>query len=150
MPQVSKYPLDKDTEHEMFRKFWESISVLRDADAVASFFSDFLSDTEEIMLAKRFTIAVLLIRGRRPKDIKDILHVSNSATGSVGAWLKNASPKTRATLERVIKEGHWEQFIDKIEALFDELPPAYGTDWSKAGKEKWKRKMERSSRQSLR
>jgi uncharacterized protein YerC len=150
MTQVSKYPLDKDTEKEMFRKFWESISALHDADTVASFFSDFLSDTEELMLAKRFTIAVLLLRGRRPKDVKDILHVSNSATGSVGAWLKNAGPKTRATLERVIKEGKWEQFIDKIDALFDELPPSYGTDWSKAGKEKWKRKMERSSRQSLR
>src|SRR3990167_7851670 len=101
MTQTSKYPLDRDTEKEMFRKFWKSISVLRDADSVASFFSDFLSDTEELMLAKRFTIAVFLLRGRRPKDIKDILHVSNSATGAVGAWLKNANPKTRATLLRV-------------------------------------------------
>ena len=150
MTQTSKYPLDRDTEKEMFRKFWKSISVLRDADSVASFFSDFLSDTEELMLAKRFTIAVFLLRGRRPKDIKDILHVSNSATGAVSAWLKNAKPKTVAALERIIKETNWEEFIDDIEAMLDELPPRYGTNWSRVGHEKWQRKMTRASRQSLR
>jgi uncharacterized protein YerC len=134
----------------MFQKFWQSLSSLRDADSVASFFSDFLTGTEELMLAKRFTVAVLLLRGRQPKDIKKILHVSNSTTGSVGAWLKNAKPKTIATLERIMKESQWDAFIDKIEELFDELPPRYGTDWSKAGKAKWKRKVERASRQSLR
>ncbi|OGG28401.1 hypothetical protein A3A64_03615 [Candidatus Gottesmanbacteria bacterium RIFCSPLOWO2_01_FULL_48_11] len=150
MTKVSKYPLDKDIETEMFRKFWLSMSGLRDADAIASFFTDFLSGTESLMLAKRFTIAVLLLRGKRPKDITGILHVSYSATGSVSSWLKNASPKTLATLERVIKESKWESLLDKIEALLDTLPPQYGTDWSKAGKEKWKRTMERATRQTLR
>ena len=134
----------------MFRKLWQSVSALRDADAVSSFFSDFLSDTEELMLAKRFAIAVLLLRGRRPKDIKDVLHVSNSATGAVSAWLKNAKPKTIKTLERVIKESNWEEFIDQIEAHVDRLPLRYGTNWSKAGKDKWQLEKERASRRSLR
>ena len=148
--QISKYPLDKQIEQEMFRKFWRSISALREADIVASFFSDFLTKTEELMLAKRFTIAILLLRGRRPKDIKRILHVSNSATGTVGAWLKNAKPKTIATLERVIKESNWESLIDKIDSFVDALPPHYGTNWSRVGKEKFQRKSERSARQTIR
>jgi len=126
------------------------MSALREADVVASFFSDFLTDTEELMLAKRFTIAVLLLRGKRPKDIKNVLHVSNSATGTVGAWLKNAKPKTIATLERVIKESNWEGLIDKIDSFVDALPPRYGTDWSKIGKEKWQRKIGRAARQTIR
>lgn len=150
MTQISKYPLDGDTEKEMFRKFWQSLTSLRDADSVASFFSDFLTDTEEIMLAKRFTVAMLLLHGRQPRDIKRILHVSNSTTGSVASWLKNAKPRTLITLERIIKENKWEAFIDKIECLLDELPPIYGTDWQAVGKAKWQRKMERSSRESLR
>lgn len=150
MTQVSKYRLDKDFEIEMFRKFWFSLSTLRDADAVASFFSDFLTDTEGLMLAKRFTIAVLLLRGKRPKMIKEMLHVSFSATGSVASWLKNSSPKTQTALRRIIEESNWEEFIDKIEEMLDELPPIYGTDWHRAGKEKWKRKMARATRQSLR
>jgi uncharacterized protein YerC len=150
MVRVSKYPLDQDTETEMYRKFWRSISVLRDPDDVSSFFSDFLSDAERIMLAKRFSIAVLILHGRMLKDIKDTLHVSNSAIGSVASWLKNAKPRTLQSLKRVIKEGDWDGFIDRIEALLDELPPRYGTDWHKTGKAKFQRKLERTSRQSLR
>ena len=150
MPQTSRYPLDKNTEKEMFDKFWKSVSSLHDVDTVASFFSDFLSDTEELMLAKRFTIAVLLLRGRRPKDIKNSLHVSNSATGAVAAWLKNAKPKTIATLERVIKESNWGEFIDRIESLIDTLPPRYGTNWSRIGRDRWERKIARVARKSLR
>jgi uncharacterized protein YerC len=150
MTQISKYPLDRTIEDEIFRKFWQSISVLRDTEAVASFFSDFLSDTEQLMLAKRLTIAILLLAGKRPKEIKDILHVSNSATGSVSAWLKNARPKTKVALTNIIREGKWKQFIDRFEAFLDSLPPPYRSNWSKIGKDRWKRKKERASRQSLR
>jgi uncharacterized protein YerC len=150
MPQVSRYPLDKTIEREIFLKFWHSVSALRDSDTVASFFSDFLTHTEEIMLAKRFAIAVLLLRGKRPRDIKRILHVSDTATSTVGAWLKNVKPKTLSTLERVIHESNWEELVDKIEAIMDSLPPRYGTNWSRVGKERWQRKVERASRQSFR
>ena len=150
MTQVSKYPLDKNIEHEIFQRFRHSISLLHDIDDVSSFLSDFLTDTEELMLAKRFTIAVLILRGRRPKDIKAVLHVSNSATGAVSAWLKNAKPKTLKALERVIEESNWQSFLDSIDALFDKLPPRYGTDWTRAGKEKWQRQQEHISRQTLR
>ena len=150
MTQISKYPLDRDIETEMFQKFWNSISALHYAEDVSAFFSDFLSETEELMLAKRFTIAVLFLRGRRPKDIKNMLHVSNSATGTVGAWIKNAKPQTIATLKRVIKVGRWEEFLDKIEAMLDQLPPLYGSNWSRIGKEKRQRRMNRISRSVLR
>lgn len=150
MPQISRYPLDKTIKKEIFNKFWLSVSALKDSDTVSSFFSDFLTHTEEVMLAKRFAAAVLLFRGKAPKDVKRILHVSDTTTSTVGAWLKNAKPKTLVTLERVIKVSKWEELLDKLEGMFDLIPPRYGTDWSRAGKEKWQRKIERLSRQSLR
>lgn len=150
MTHVSRYPLDKTVEQEIFKKFWHSISGLRDSETVSIFFSDFLTQSETIMLAKRFTIAVLLIRGKRPKDIKNILHVSDSSTTTVAAWLKNAKPQTVKTLERIIRESRWEEFIDKLDAFLDELPPRYGTDWTRVGKERFQRKMERRSRASVR
>lgn len=150
MTHISRYPLDRVIETEIFNKFWRSLSSLHDSDSTSSFFSDFLSSTEQIMFAKRFTIAVLLLRGKRPKDIKTILHVSDSSISSVGAWLKNAKPKTIATLKRVIYESYWEEFIEKMEALIDSLPSQYGTNWTRVGKERWQRKIERASRQTVR
>lgn len=150
MTQVSRYKLDKDLEAEMFKQFWRSLSRLRDATTVSSFFSDLLSDTEEIMLAKRFTIAVLLFRGKRPIDIQSTLHVSFSTINSVGSWVKNAKPKTKQVMESIISDDTWKSILDRIEELLDEEPPVYHTNWMLAGKDKWKRKMARSTRQALR
>lgn len=150
MPQVSKYTLDKTLEREMFQQFWVSVATLRDAGTAASFFSDLLSDTEETMLAKRFAIAILILRDKRPVDIAATLHVSYSTIHSVASWVKNAKPKTQKLLQSMIREGTWQKILDRVDALLDELPPTYGTDWSKAGKAKWERKIERTSRESLR
>ncbi len=150
MTHISRYPMDKVVETELFRKFWHSLSSLRDMDSVSNFFSDFLSKSEQVMLAKRFAIAVLLRKGKSPKDIKSVLHVSDSSTSSVGAWLKNAKPKTLKTLDRVIAESVWEELVDKFDAVIDSLPPRYGSNWSRVGRERWERKLERASRQSLR
>lgn len=150
MPQISRRKLPKELEEEMFSQFWVSLSRLRTSDNTASFFSDLLTDTEELMLAKRFTIAVLLLRGKRPVDIKATLHVTNSTIGVVASWVKNAKPRTQKLLELLIQEGKWQGIIDRIDGLLDELPPPYRTNWHAAGKAKWQRKVERSARQSLR
>lgn len=150
MPQISRYKLDKALETEMFRQFWSSLSALRNASAVSSFFSDLLTSTEEMMLAKRFTVAVLLSRGKRPVDIKRTLHVTDTTICSVNSWLKNVKPQTNQIIQRIIKESDWQKVLDRFEELLDQLHPAYHTDWTQAGKDKWKRKMERSTRQSLR
>lgn len=150
MTRVSKYQLDASLQEEMFRQFWLSLSLLHDAPTVSSFFSDLLSEAEEIMLAKRFTVAMLLMRGRKPVDVMSTLHVSNSTISSVNAWLKNAKPRTRQILDLIMKETRWQKMLDQIDTLLDQIPPRYGTNWSAIGKEKWQRKMERSSRQKLR
>lgn len=150
MPRVSKYLLNKQIQQEMFQKFWYSVSQLKNAEEVASFFTDLLTETEEIMLSKRFLIAVLILKGKRPVDIARNLHVSYSTIGSVYSWVKNAKPRTKAILDKIIKGQNWEELFDRFEELLDKLPPAYRTDWSKAGKDKWDRKMQRASRRSLR
>ncbi len=150
MPQVSKYKLDKTLEDEMFRQFWLSLSSLGDASAVSSFFSDLLTSTEEVMLAKRFTVAVLILRGRRPVDIKQTLHVTDTTICSVASWLKNVKPRTKEVLQFIIKDASWQKILDRIDSLLDALPPGYGTNWSRVGKERRERRMDRVSRLALR
>jgi uncharacterized protein YerC len=150
MPQVSRYPLDKAVEREVFQQFWESISKLKDSSDVSSFFSDILSDMEEIMLAKRFAVAVLILRGKSPVSIARTLHVSFSTVRSVASWAKNAKPQTRRVLNEMLAKGDWQRLYDRVDGLLDALPPRRGTDWSKAGKEKWQQKKKRSAREAVR
>lgn len=150
MAQISKIKLDKALEEEMFRQFWFSLSTLRSASTVSSFFSDLLTTTEEVMLAKRFTVAVLIMRGKRPVDIKHTLHVTDTTICSVNSWLKNVKPQTKQIIVHIIKESNWQKVFDRFEELLDQSHPMYHTDWRHAGKDKWQRKMQRTSRQLLR
>ena len=149
MTHISKYPLDKALEEEMFRQFWISLSRLQGAHVASSFFSDLLSESEKVMLAKRFTIAVLLLRGRKPVDISSTLHVSYSTIGSVWAWVKNAKPHTKQLFATITRSNNWQKIFDQIDALLDTLPFQYGTNWAEAGKARWQQKVERTSRQRL-
>lgn len=149
MTRVSRYPLDKALEEEMFRQFWLSLSLLKNADTVSSFFTDLLSPSEEIMLAKRFTIAMLILRGKKFSEIKQTIHVSDSTISSVNAWLKNAKPRTKAVLALIIKESRWQKLLGQVDVLLDKLPSQYGTDWYQAGKQKRKRRLDQYARQKL-
>jgi len=150
MPKVSRKPLNKDIENEMFRQFWNSLAKIKDAEIASQFFSDLLTETEKFMLAKRFTTAILIIRGKSPTKIKDSIHVTYSTIGSVASWVKNAKPKTRKILLSLSREKNWENILDKIDELFDKLPPKYGSNWTEASKEKWRQIKIRSAKRILR
>lgn len=150
MPQISKRKLDTDVENEMFREFWLSLSKLRNSEIIASFFSDLLSDTEKIMLAKRFTIAILLLRGKRPIEIKDTLHVTFSTIGSVASWLKNANGQTKNVFKSIIHEGNWQVLLAKLDASLDALPLRYGSNWSRQLQERGGSRAQRASINKLR
>ena len=150
MTRISKYRLDKDLEQEIFTMFWGALSHLRSSHAVSSFFSDLLSDTEEVMLAKRFAVALLLLRGQKPVTIAATIHVSFSMIRGVSEWLTRATTSTKSLLDRVQASQDITAFFDTLESLMDKLPPRWGTNWHEAGKAKWQRLGERSARSSLR
>jgi uncharacterized protein YerC len=150
MPKVSKIKLDKDIEVAIFKQFWSSVAKINDASKASDFFSDLLTQSEELMLAKRLAAAILLIRGKSPTEIKNSIHLTYTTIGSVASWVKNAKPKTKSILKEFSEEKDWEVIIDKIEFIIDKIPPRYGSDWSSAGKAKWNRSIKRSARNILR
>lgn len=149
MSRVSKYPVSPLVQEEMFRQFWRSISHLRSVEDVSSFFSDLLTETEEVMLAKRLAVAILVLNGKKAVDIVTALHVTYTTVGTVVSWVKNAKPHTRKVLKRMIEEREWQMLIDAVEGVLDALPPRYGTNWHRVGKERYERRLEREARSRL-
>ncbi len=152
MPQVSKYKLDKDVEKRLFELFWRSLTRLGSTDETAEFFSDLLTSTEELMLAKRYTIAVLLTKGYPPKHIHDTLNVSYTTIGTVAGWLKNSKPATKKIIDRHLKDESWGHFFDKIEEVLGAVPPltAYPHQKPAIYKQRYLDSRARSSRSVLR
>lgn len=150
MPRVSKKLLDKDIESQMYKQFWNSLAKIDNPETAYQFFSDLLTETEKVMLAKRFATSILLIRGKSATDIRKSIHLSYTTIGSVAAWVKNANPKTRELLKSLSKEKDWGKIIDRIEEILDRLPPKYGSDWKGVRKTKWKRTSQRTAKEALR
>jgi len=150
MPQVSKRKLDSDLESAIENQLWSSITKISDIPTAYQFFSDLLTKTEKVMLSKRIACAILLIRGKSASSIKNCLNVTYSTIGTVSAWVKNAKPKTRNILLQFSKEKDWENITDRIDELLDKLPPAYGSDWSRASRSRRRRTYIRSTRKLLR
>lgn len=152
MPQVSRHPLDKNVEIRLFELFWHSLSRLGSPGQTAEFFSDLLTATEKIMLAKRYAIAVLLSKGYPAKHIHDTLNVSFTTIGTVAGWLKNLKPATKKIIDRHLKDESWGQFFDKIEAVLDNIPPLTAPYYQKPKiyKERYLAGRARSARSVLR
>ncbi|PIP88119.1 hypothetical protein COW80_02110, partial [Candidatus Beckwithbacteria bacterium CG22_combo_CG10-13_8_21_14_all_01_47_9] len=83
MTRISKNRLDKSTSDRMFALFWRSLTRLGSQEETAEFFSDILSETEQVMIAKRYTAAILLAKGYNQTHIKKVLNLSYSTLGTV-------------------------------------------------------------------
>lgn len=123
MARVSKFKIDRHLEQEMFKQFWVSLAKINDPNSSSDFFSDLLSKTEKLMLAKRFTAAILISRNKSATEIHDSIHLSYTTIASVSAWIKNAKPETDKLLKKISKEKNWEEITDKIEDILNKIKP---------------------------
>lgn len=150
MARVSRIKIDKNLEIEIFNQFWRSLANINSSLKSSDFFSDLLSETEKLMLAKRFATAVLIYRSKTATEIHDSLHVSYSTIGSVSAWVKNGKPKTLDILKTISNEKGWGAVIDKMESVLDSFKPRRHSDWKEEYKKKQGRLNERLTIKSLR
>ena len=150
MSRVSKIHLDKDLESELYSQFWYSLGKINEKAKASDFFSDLLSDSEKLMLAKRFAVAVLLSRGRNTTEIHDAIHVSYTTISSVASWSKNAKSHTAKLFVQISKEKNWDAFFDKIDELLDKIHPMPGTNWTEEYEAKRKRAAKRYAAKLLR
>ncbi len=81
--QVSRLPLPKVLEEQMYELFRKALADLHTEDDVQAFLDDLLTSTEKVMLGKRFAIAVLLAKNYDYRAIQRIMKVSMSTVASV-------------------------------------------------------------------
>lgn len=151
MTQVSRRPLEKEIQERIFEVFWQTVVNVRNPRQAQDFFDDFLSPTEKIMLAKRLSIALMLLKGFDYKSIEDTLKVSSTTIKAVNLWIKHGGKGGKSLLQKIIKSEKIEEFWDKIEKTIEEiLPPRSGTNWRRIRSEQFaRRKEERYKRHML-
>ena len=150
MTKVSKYLIKNEVQSRMFEVFYQTIADLKTPIGVKSFFQELLTPTEQIMLAKRLAISILLYKKYSYKEIVDVLKVSPVTIGIIARWLKKEGKAFQKSIANILHKEKQEEFWDNLEQFFSEIiSPPRGTDWKFEKKIFWKKLQERRYKRSL-
>lgn len=141
MAQVSKRVMSGKVQERIFKIFWQSLASCKDTESVSKFLEDLLTPTEKIMLAKRVSIALMLLKGYDYRSICNTLKVSSPTIWSVNLWLKTKGSGYKAVLEKIKVNEELSTFWENVQAIIEEsFPPRYGTDWKEARRKQWEKR----------
>lgn len=138
MAQLSKKQLHQDIEERLFEILWSSLTSLPSKTEAERFFTDLLSPTEKMMVAKRLGIALMLSKKKTYSSIVETLKVSTTTITMVNHWLKGGNGGYEQIVNRIRTNEEWESLwssIDEFIARITIVRP--GTDWSKAKSREW-------------
>lgn len=128
MPHVSKNKLDQKTLYQISERLFSAVKHLKHESEVSQFFSDLLTKTERIMLAKRLAIVVMLESNYPFKVISRALKVSEATISNMRDRFDRGGDGYRLVLGRFKREKFWKDFFKSIEKILqpDFLPPITG------------------------
>lgn len=121
MTQVSRRPMPKDLEAQMYKAIRKAFADLRTEEEVAAFLEDLLTPTERVMLAKRLAIAILLDRGYDQRLVHTITRTSLTTVHTVNYWLKNKGDGYRLVLNKLKMHNDWKEIQEGLEKVIEEV-----------------------------
>jgi len=143
MTQISRRPLRKEIEERIFDIFLNSLAKVRFKEDIFRFINDLLSPTEQLMLAKRLSIAFLLHKGYDQRTICKILKVSLATVSRVSLKLQVSGEGYRKVTKEIIRDEKMDEFWHKLDDFINEIVPPKGRDWSQLRKDRWMAKLNR-------
>lgn len=119
MAQVSRRFLRPDVWDRIFNLFLETLVNIKDKNKLHSFFAEFLSPTERIMLSKRLAIAVLLAKDHDYASIRKILHVTPGTIAKVNFYLKYESKGLQPIINDIFKRQTTQIIWEEIKGMIE-------------------------------
>lgn len=122
MAQVSKYPISKAVYERIVEIFFKVLVDIETKSEASQFIKDFLTPTEQIMLAKRLAIAFLLEKDYDYRTISKILRVSLPTVARVNLIRKYGGQGYQRMIKKLLREEKVKDFLLKVgEALSGDL-----------------------------
>ena len=118
MPQVSKIRLREEIQERMFQVFYQSMADVKTKKQAENLLNDLLTPTERIMLAKRLSIAIMLLKEYDYATIRRVLNVSFGTISRVATWLKIGGKGYKKILEKLLRQRAWIDFLSLINKIF--------------------------------
>jgi uncharacterized protein YerC len=141
MTQISRYPLQKQVEERVYEVLMESVAAANNSVSVNCLLEDLLSPTERLMIAKRISIALLLIKKYDQRTISKWLKVSLATVSKVSLVLQKGKGGYQTIIGSLLNKEELNKFIQRIDdAIADFLPPM-SRNWRHWRKARWESKI---------
>ena len=130
MTQISRIPLNKKVEERVYEVLMESIASAKTKNTVSALLSDLLSPTERLMLAKRLSIALLLMKKYDQRIISRWLKVSLGTVNKVSYVLQHGNGGYQSIIGSMLVKEELRAFIQKIDDTLANIMPPAGKNWT--------------------
>lgn len=114
MAQVSKYPISNEVYERILDIFFKTLIEIRTKNEANQFIKDFLTPTEQIMLAKRLAIAFLLEKDYDHRMIAKILRVSSGTIARVNLVKKYGGEGYQKMIGKLLREEKVKDFLVQV------------------------------------
>lgn len=114
MMQISKKYLPRNLENKLFELFFDSLAHLSNRSDIEKFLFSLISPFEKTMLAKRLGIAILLAKGYRQEEIRDILKVSSETVSRVSMALSYRGEGYKVVIKRALNKERFNEIFGAI------------------------------------
>lgn len=104
MPRVQPKTIPYGERQTLLNELWSLVALLKTKEEIRNFFRDLLSETEELMLARRIRIARFLLEGKSYENIRENMHASDVTIAGVHRWLQRGSEGYKNMLPQLEKE----------------------------------------------
>lgn len=138
MGRISRRRINPEVEERVFGIFRNYLAHLTNPLDIQEFLLSLLSYTEQVMIAKRLAIALLLSRGFTYEHIDDTLKVSKSTIGTVHKQLLIGALGYKKATFHILNREKQENLWNKFEEIILKLSPPKTYDsgaWTKKSKE---------------
>lgn len=130
MTKISRFPVNGKTWSRFCDDFYSAVTSLEDKEEIRGFLSQILTRTEEVMLAKRFQIAMMLLLGYEYPHIKNKAKVGNSTIAYINNLINGKGEVFRGIAERIIDLK--QRKLDSLKEKRSQRPRAPGEGLGKA------------------
>lgn len=124
MPHLSKKAVKKKIFKKISADLIDAIAAAHSKNEIKAVLNELLTPTEKIMLAKRLSILVMILKGYPLRTIEKTLKVSPSTIHRF--WRASKERTYQIVVRKVKKDARREKFWERMEMLLD--LPSMGKD----------------------
>ena len=129
MPPVSKRRLQPGIHDRLITILIEVLAYSNQTKSGLLFTQQFLSTTEQTMLAKRVGVALLLKRGYTYSAIMNYLKVSKGTIAKIAEIIHATDPTTQQVLDKIVANKQISETLSQFDYHLSRLLPPKGVNW---------------------